>query len=152
VCGGYTFVHDAKNDVSLPAGWFAGGAVGVTDWLSAIADVGGSYKTLDAFGSEVHLSAHAAMFGGRASARIGRLTEFAELLAGVVRGSGSAFGFTNTTTAFALQPGGGVDYPLSARLAARAQLDVRFIRNRPDGNEAGYEYRFAAAIVYRFPR
>jgi len=149
IFGGYAAVHDAVNDISLPAGWFAGGAVRVTDWLSAIADVGGNYKTIDAFGSEVHLSAHAAMFGGRASARIGRLTEFVELLAGVVRGSGSAFGFTSTTTAFTLQPGAGVDYPVSARFAARAQLDVRFIRNQPNGNEAGYEYRFAGAIVYR---
>jgi opacity protein-like surface antigen len=150
--GGYAFVHDPKNDVSLPAGWIAGGAFRLTDWLSAIADASGGYRTDDAFGAPVRLSAHALLVGARASARIGRLVEFGQLLAGVVRGSGSAFGFTDASTAFALQPGAGVDYPLSRRLAARGEIDVRFIRNQPNGNEAGYEYRFAAALVYRLTR
>jgi len=149
IFGGYAFVHDPKNDVSLPAGWIAGGAFRLTDWLSAVADASGGYKTEDAFGERLRLSAHAASLGARASARVGRLTEFGQLLAGVVRGSGSAFGFTETTTAFALQPGAGVDYPISPRLAVRGEIDVRFIRNQPNGNEAGYEYRVAAALVYR---
>jgi hypothetical protein len=149
VFGGYTFAHDALNNVSLPAGWLAGGAVGVNDWLSAVVDVSGGYKTIDLAGADIRLTAHAAMAGARASARVGRLIEFGELLAGVVRGSGAAFGFTNTTNAFALQPGVGVDLPLGARVAARAQLDVRLIRSQPGGNEAGYEYRFSAALVYR---
>jgi hypothetical protein len=149
VFGGYAFVHDAKNDVSLPAGWIAGGALQITGWLSAVADVSGSYNTEEAFGAELRMRAHGVFGGGRASARLGRLTEFAQFLAGVVRGSGTAFGFTDTTNAFALQPGVGVDYPLTDRLAARGQLDVRFIRNQPNGNEAGYEYRFSAAVAYR---
>jgi hypothetical protein len=149
VFGGYTFVHDAKNDVSLPIGWLAGGALQITGWLSAVADVSGGYNTEEAFGGELQMRAHGVFGGGRAAARLGRVTEFAQLLAGVVRGSGTAFGFTDTTNAFAVQPGVGVDYPLGRRLAARGQLDVRFIRNQPNGNEAGYEYRFSAALVYR---
>jgi hypothetical protein len=149
IFAGYAFVHDAKNAVSLPAGWMAGGAWPLADWLSAVGDVSGGYSTEHQFGAELQLRAYGIFGGARASSRLGRVTEFAELLAGVVRGSGAAFGFTETTSAFALQPGVGVDYPLSARLAARGELDVRFIRNGPDGNEAGYEYRVAAAIVYR---
>ena len=149
IFGGYSFVHDPKNDVSLSAGWIAGGALRLSDWLSAVADASGGYSTEDAFGARVRLSAHALLFGARAGARIGRLAEFAQLLAGVVRGSGTAFGFPEATNAFALQPGAGVDYPIARRLAARGQIDVRFIRNKPNGNEAGYEYRFAAALVYR---
>ena len=149
ISGGYTFVHDAKNDISLPAGWIAGGAVAITRWLAAAADVSGSYKSEEAFGAALHFRTHAVVGGARVQARLGRATEFAQLLAGVVRGSGAAFGFTDTTDAFALQPGVGLDYPLSDRLAARGQLDVRFIRNQPEGNEAGYEYRFSAAVVYR---
>src|SRR5712692_1687134 len=103
IFGGYAFAHDAKNDISLPAGWLAGGAIGINEWLSAVVDV---------------------------------------------TGLGAAFGFTETTNAFALQPGGGIDYPLTARFAARGQLDVRFIRNEPNGNEGGNEYRFSAALVY----
>jgi hypothetical protein len=147
--GGYAFVHDAKNDVSLPTGWLAGGALQIAGFLSAVADVSGGYDTEEAFGADLRVRAHGVFGGGRAAARLGRLTEFAQLLAGLVRGSGSAFGFTDTTTAFALQPGVGVDFPLADRLAARGQLDVRFIRNQPNGNEAGYEYRFSAALVYR---
>jgi len=149
ISGGYTFVHDAKNDISLPAGWLAGGAVAITRWLAAAADVSGSYRTEEAFGVALHFRTHAIVGGGRVHARLGRATEFAQLLAGVVRGSGTAFGFTDTTNAFAVQPGAGLDYPLSDRLAARGQLDVRFIRNQPEGNEAGYEYRFSASVVYR---
>jgi hypothetical protein len=149
IFGGYTFVHDAKNDISLPAGWLAGGALPIAPWLSAVADVSGSYRTEEAFGIDVRTRTLAALAGGRASARLGRVTEFAQLLAGLVRGSGSAFGFTDTTNALAVQPGVGIDYPLADRLAARGQLDVRFIRNQPNGNEAGYEYRFSAAVVYR---
>jgi hypothetical protein len=149
IAGGYTFVHDAKNDISLPAGWLAGAAISITPWLAAAVDVSGSYKTEDAFGAELRFRTHAIVGGGRVHAKLGRATEFAQLLAGLVRGSGTAFGFTDTTNAFALQPGVGLDYPLGDRLAARGQLDVRFIRNQPEGNEAGYEYRFSAAIVYR---
>jgi hypothetical protein len=149
VFGGYTFVHDAKNDISLPAGWIAGGALPIAGWLSAVADVSGSYRTEEAFGEALQMRAHGVFGGARASARLGRLTEFAQLLAGIVRGSGTAFGFTETTNAFTTQPGVGVDYPLTDRMSARGQLDVRFIRNQPDGNEAGYEYRFSAAVVYR---
>ena len=149
IFGGYAFVHDPKNDVSLPAGWTVGTALRLSDWLSAVADASGGYRTEDAFGARVRLSAHALLVGARTSAHIGRLDEFAQLLAGVVRGSGTAFGFTETTNAFALQPGAGIDCPIARRLAARGEIDVRFIRNKPNGNEAGYEYRFAAVLVYR---
>jgi hypothetical protein len=149
IFGGYAFAHDPTNYISLPAGWLAGAAIGVNGWLAAVVDVSSGHTTIEAFGSGVRLSADAVMIGGRASARLGRLTEFGQLLAGVVRGSGTAFGFTDTTNAFTLQPGVGLDYPLSDRVAARGQLDVRFIQNQPNGNEAGYEYRFSAALVYR---
>jgi len=149
ISGGYSFVHDAKNDISLPAGWIAGGAFSITPWLAAAADVSGSYKSEEAFGVELRFRTHGILGGARVHARLGRVTEFAQLLAGVVRGNGTAFGFTDTTSAFAVQPGAGLDYPLVGRFAARGQLDVRFIRNQPDGNEAGYEYRFSAAVVYR---
>jgi hypothetical protein len=147
--GGYAFVRDPRNDISLPIGWMAGGGVTLTDWLSAVADVSGNHKTISAFGSDVHISVHTAMAGVRGSVRAGRLTEFAQVVAGVVRGSGTAFGFTSTTNAFGVQPGLGVDYPLTRRLAGRAEFDVRFIHSQPAGNNAAYEYRFLAAIVYR---
>ena len=150
VSGGYSFVHDPNNHISLRAGWMAGGGVALTDWLAAVVDAGGNYKTISGFGSDVHVSVHAVMAGARASARVGKVTEFVQVLVGIVRGRGTAFGFVSTNYAFGWQPGIGVEVPLNQRLASRAELDVRFIHSQPNGNDAGYEYRFVAGIVYRF--
>ena len=152
IFGGYSFAHDAKSETTLPAGWSAGAAFTLNPWFAAVGDVAGHYTTVHTFDADVRLTTHAVMGGGRASARIGRLTEFAQLLAGVVRGSGTVFGSTETNTVFAYQPGVGVDYPLSDRLAGRAQLDVRLVRNRAGGSEAGHEFRFCASLVYRVTR
>ena len=152
VSAGYSFVNEAKDDISLPAGWMAGAGVRLADWLSVVGEVGRNSRTTDVFGSTVRISVITAMAGARASARIGRLTEFAQVLAGVVRGSGTSFGFTETTTVLGLQPGVGVNYPLSQTLSARAQLDARFIRSQPNGNNASYEYRVSAGLVYAIRR
>ena len=79
-------------------------------------------------------------------------TEFGQLLAGVVRASGSAFGSTTTGHSFSVQPGVGVDYPLAKAWAARAQLDLRLITAQRDTFNAGYQYRFVAGLVYRHLR
>jgi hypothetical protein len=147
--GGYAFVHDANNDVDLSAGWIVGGAVGVNSWLSAVCEVGSAHRTVDAFGARIELAARTVMAGARASARIGRLTESAQLAAGVVRSSGTIFGVTDTTDALALQPGVAVDYRFAARMAARVQLDARVITSKGGGNEGGYQLRLAAALAYR---
>jgi hypothetical protein len=98
----------------------------------------------------VRLRQQAFTGGFRASARIGRLTEFAQLLAGTTRGTGTVYGMTTTTRTFALQPGLGVDYPFGGALAARAELDVRFLHSLSAGLEGSYQYRFVGAVVYRF--
>jgi hypothetical protein len=149
VSGGYSIARDPRDDVTLPAGWMAGAAVGLPHALSAVADISGQYKTIALLGSDAKLSVHTVMGGIRASARIGRLTEFGQVLAGVVRTSGSAFGSTTVNRALGVQPGAGVDYRLSRRFAARAELDVRLIRSQPDENNSGYQVRFVAGLVYR---
>ena len=148
VSGGYSLARDPRDEVTLPAGWMAGAAVRLTHSISAVADVSGQYKTIALVGSDARLSVHTVMGGVRASVRIGRLTEFGQVLAGIVRASGSAFGSTNVSRSLGIQPGVGVDYPLARRFTARAELDVRLIRSQPDTNNAGYEYRFAAGLVY----
>src|SRR5256885_16523327 len=50
IFGGYSFVHDPKNDISLPAGGIAGGALRLSDWLSAVADASGGRRTGGAAG------------------------------------------------------------------------------------------------------
>jgi hypothetical protein len=145
VSAGYTFMResDITDTINFPAGWVAGAAVRVNHWLSIAADVDGQYKTIPSFGSDLYLTSHALTAGLRASARLGRFTEFGQVLGGIVQSTGTAFGATDTTTRAAVQPGLGLDYPLSANWAVRGELDVRFI-------STGQEIRAAAGIVRAF--
>jgi hypothetical protein len=149
VSGGYSLARDPRDEVTLSAGWMAGAAFPVTAVFSAVGDASGQYATIALAGTDATLSMHALLGGIRASGRIGVLTEFGQLLAGVVRASGSAFGSTSAANSFAVQPGVGVDYPLGPAWAVRAQFDVRLIRSQPDATNGGSQYRFVAALVYR---
>jgi hypothetical protein len=157
VFGGYSFLRDPGNSIleassgddSYTLGWTAGLARPVWRAVAAVGEVGGHYKTRTTFDTDVTLSFHAVLAGPRVAARIGPLTEFAQVLAGAVHGRGSAFGTTVSVTGLAAQPGGGVDYPLGARLAARLQLDYRWIRGSSDGRPAASQFRAVAALVYR---
>ena len=149
ISGGYAFLSDPQSETEFRAGWAIGAAMTFRGWLSAVADASGSYATVNGFASDTHLSVHAVMGGARASAKIGRVTEFLQALAGPTRAAGSRFGVAESTTAFAVQPGIGLDVPLGRRMAARAELDARYIHSKPDGNEAGHQIRFVAAIVLR---
>jgi hypothetical protein len=156
VFGGYSFLRDPGNaildasagDDNFTLGWTAGLARPVWRAVAAVGEVSGHYKTRTTFDADVTLSFHAFLAGPRVAARIGPLTEFAQVLAGAVHGRGSAFGTTVSVTDLAAQPGGGVDYPLGARLAARLELDYRWIRGS-DGRPSANQFRAVAALVYR---
>jgi hypothetical protein len=160
VYAGYSYLNDPNNSVlqatqgdsSLNAGWMAGAAVPLSSWLSVVADAGGNYKTLATIDSDVRLTVLSFMAGARASASVGRLTEFGQVLAGGVRGSGSEFGVTVSTTGFALQPGAGLDWPLGHHLAARLELDYRAISASGEGRDRAHQVRVVAALVYGVPR
>jgi hypothetical protein len=104
VSGGYSLAHDPRDAVTLPAGWFAGAAIRLTSALSAVADVSGQYATIPLFESDARVTAHGVLGGLRLSARLGRITEFGQVLAGVVRTSGSAFGSTAAGSRSACNP------------------------------------------------
>ena len=152
VSAGYALAHDPRDAVTLPAGWVVGAALPITAAIAGVADVSGQYKTITLFTSDGHLSVHTVMGGVRAAARIGRLTEFAQVMIGVAHTSASAFGSTSTATVLAVQPGAGVDFPIARSWAARAGIDVRLLRSQPDATNGGYQIRFIAALVYRRPR
>lgn len=152
ISGGYAFLNDPKTETEFKAGWMIGAAVSLTDWLSAVAEAGGNYATVAGFASDTHLAIHGVMAGGRASAKLGRLIEFGQIVGGVTRVNGSRFGLTETNTAGVVQPGVGLDFPLRPTLAVRAQLDVRFIGSRAGGNEPGHHVRFVAAVAYQRKR
>src|SRR6266542_3502643 len=99
VSGGYAFLNDPHSQTAFRLGWIAGAALTMTSWLSAVGEVSGNHATVEGFGSDTRLSIHSAMAGARASAHVGRLTEFFQLVAGVARGSGSRFGVTDANRA-----------------------------------------------------
>lgn len=152
ISGGYSLAHDPRDEVTLPGGWMAGTAVGLTSLLSVVADVSGQHRTIALLGDDARLAVLSLTGGVRASASVGRLTEFGQIVAGAVRTSGSAFGSTAIRHSASVQPGIGVDYPLTRRWAARAQIDVRLMRSQPDAQNGGLQYRFVAGLVYRRAR
>ena len=152
ISGAYSFLHDPRDDLNLPVGWTAGTTAPLSQWLSIVGEAGGNHRTVSGYGSDFSLSVFSAMAGPRVSVRIGRFTEFVQVLAGVVRGSASGFGVTTTSTAFGVQTGIGLDYPLTRHVAARAQFDARFVRGRPDGAAPGDQFRTLTGLVYRFRR
>ena len=149
VSGGYVYVNDSDNQIGLPAGWMAGGSFRLTDWLSAVGEGGISARTTTTFGSELRLRVGAVLGGARASASLGPFREFGQVLVGAVLGSGTGFGVTSTDTAFGVQPGAGLDYPITARVAARAEVDGRFIRGRSSGSTPAHEIRLLVGVVLK---
>jgi hypothetical protein len=141
VFGGYAYLRDQNEEISLHAGWAAAGARRITRWLSIVGEAGGHYKTLPLVGGDATLSAHTVLAGGRASIGVGRFVEFVQVAAGPVYTRGSAFGLTSRDTLFAVQAGLGVDAPLATGFAARLQFDVRRLRT-------GRELRAIAGLVW----
>lgn len=128
------------DDVSLTAGWAVSVARGINGWLSVAADVSGARTTIPTLGTDVTLASLTTAVGPRVSARVGPFVEFGEILGGVTRTRGTAFGSTNTDARPVVQIGGGLDYPIGRRAAARAQVDVRV-------TSLGRDYRVAAGLV-----
>jgi hypothetical protein len=151
---GYSYLRDpgssilaaTADDDSFPLGWTAGAARRIWRAVSLAGEVAGHYKRRTTFDEDVSLSYHAFLGGPRAAMTVGRVTEFVQVLAGAVHGRGSAFGTTVTVTDLALQPGGGIDYALNRRFAARLQLDYRWIRGS-DGRNAASQFRAVAGLV-----
>jgi uncharacterized protein YraI len=124
-----------------------GADLALTDWLAAVVDASShSRSTLD-----IELSASAITAGVRVSARIGPITEFAQLLAGVAHSSSTVVGITSSDNNLAIQPGGGLEYPSGRRVAARFEIDYRVIAGGigPPIADPRHQFRFVTALVYR---
>ena len=140
--GGYSAMRDTTDRVTFPAGWDVGALRSLTTWLSVVGEVDGQRKSIPSFASNIVLTSRAFTLGARASARLGRVTEFAQISGGVLRSDGDAFGQTSTSSSYVIQPGLGLDYPLGKRWAARIETDLRWI-------DTGQQLRGVAALVYR---
>ena len=151
VWGGYTTLRIPRDAVTLPQGWAAGVAVPVFRMIGATAEVGSNRRVLRASGADVSLRVIDVMTGLRLTARVGRVTEFAHLMIGVVQGRGAAFGQTEAHTNLAVQPGLGINYPLTTRLHARAAFDARVVGAGEVAQSPGAQFRWLVGVAYRVP-
>lgn len=147
---GYSILRELDADVeqTSPLGWVAAVAGNINDWFAILGEVGGNYKSFNAGGVDVDVKVHTFMAGARvADRRSAKATPFGQVLVGTGRGTGSALGISRSTTAFAIQPGGGVDIAVRPNVAIRLQGDYRALR---DEGETFGEFRFAAGVVFGF--
>jgi len=143
----YSILNDTDLDETFKWGWVGAATVHATDWLAIVGEVGGNYRTFEAFGEELDLSVHSFMGGARFGAPLGNVTPFGQILFGSARASASVVGHSESESAFAFQPGGGVDIAMGRRVALRVQGDYRSISS--DGDTSG-EVRFAVGVAFGF--
>ena len=143
--GAYVYVRDSTVDVTFPAGWNIGVSKGLGSWLSMAAEYGDSRRTIPSVAGDLTLGIRTVVAGGRASARLGRATEFGQLLFGVVHASGNAFGVSEASTNACVQAGAGLDYPLTRKVAFRVELDYRVFFNRT--SDLGRQVRALTCVV-----
>lgn len=144
VSGGYSLVRDGDVEETFH-GWLASATGYVTPWFGITGEVGGNYKGIEVLGADVDLSVHSFMAGPRLTVRSSAgVTPFAQLLVGAARLSGDVLGIGDSSTEFALQPGGGVDIWLSSRAGIRVGADYRRVFVEDDGIN---EFRFHVGVV-----
>ena len=145
VSGSYLFLRDELVDQNMQ-GWLLSVSGIVSSSFAIVGEVGGSYKGLDVLGTNIaNISMHSFLGGPRFMARgTPNMTPFGQVLAGVVRGSFSAFGEGDSGTRFALQPGGGVDLWFMKNIGVRIGGDYRHIFGVDQDDN---QFRFHAGLV-----
>jgi opacity protein-like surface antigen len=174
VFGGYSYANASR--LSTPDrrnmnGWNASLTGNFNQWVGIVGDVSGYYGSSGAFpialgacltsscvftpiAANAHSTVHTFLFGPQVSWRRSGVIPFAHVLLGAGHQSlkittnpplGSPF--HNTSGGFAMALGGGVDIPLTDRLALRFQpdyLQTRFFRGTQDN------FRVSTGLVFRF--
>lgn len=145
--GGYQFLNfslDGENE-SLPVGWYFDVAGNLTPMLGVVFQVGGNYKTFDesvtiggiTATASADLKVHEFLGGVRANFRSGSaVVPFGQFLVGGINGSVKvsasttipgqppiAFDDEDSTTNFAIQAGGGVNFGVTDSIGLRAGAD-----------------------------
>jgi hypothetical protein len=155
--GGYSYLRDPSNSVlqtntetnSFPRGWLVGASAPLwRPWLSGSIEANGHSRTRTTLDGDVTISFFSIVAGPKVAARFGPLTEFGHVLLGLARGHGEAFGSSVTTTALALQPGGGIDVAVSRHFAARLELNYRTMSGSDEGRARAHQFVGGAALVY----
>jgi hypothetical protein len=127
--GGYSFYRDQSDGESFGGGWALSGARQVTPRIDLVGTISASHRGEDILGVNVASSSIHTFAGGPKYAwpARDRFTPFAQVLVGIATVSSSAFGIDTSSTGFALQPGFGVDVPVSKPVSLRLGFDVETI-------------------------
>jgi opacity protein-like surface antigen len=111
-----------------------------------VGEVGGNYKSITVLGTSIDLNVHSFLAGARfASRQNPSYMPFGQFLVGAARASAGVLGVSESNTAFAFQPGAGVDIALTEKVGVRVQGDYRAIR---DEGQTTSEFRFAVGVVF----
>ena len=144
--GGYSYTH--AGEASLH-GWGLSGSFPLIDSLSLVVDLSGHYGSF----AGADLGQLAFMAGARWTWRLGRLCPFAEGLLGGARTSTSidvaGASVSDADTDWGLAFGGGADYRLGERWAARGLVHLRLLRGE---GATDTDPRLAVGFVYRLGR
>jgi opacity protein-like surface antigen len=139
----YSILHDSDVEETFPTGWSLAVNSNLNDKWGLVGEVGGNYKTIDVFGSDMSLKVHSYLGGVRLRSDKAKYVPFAQLLAGMARGSVSFLGEEEDSSDFAIQPGAGVDFRVTDRFGVRVQGDYRIITSEESVNE----FRFSVGGV-----
>jgi hypothetical protein len=125
---GYSFYRDQSDSLSFPAGWMLSGARHATPEIEIVGAISGSHRSDDALGVNVaSTTIYTFSAGPKYARRTGSVTAFGQVLVGLGVVRSSTFGVSDSSAGFALQPGGGVDIPITKTLAFRIGGDVESV-------------------------
>jgi len=175
ISAGYQFLNFSvegggavpEENESMPKGWYFDVAGNLNPMIGIVFQVGGNYKTFEesfsaggaTASTTVDLKVHEFLGGVRLNARTAAtVTPFVQVLAGGINGSVEAtatatipgqppfsFSDSDSGTDFALEIGGGVNFPLSAAVGLRVGADYLRIFEEDAGANL---FRFTVGIVF----
>lgn len=155
IFGGYSYLRlndtGPEGDASANLnGWNASVAINANRWAGFVADFGGYYQTNEEF--EAKLKIHSFLFGPRFTARMDRISPFAQVLFGASRFSANSIETNEEYSAgtdFTVSFGGGVDIAVNDMLSIRpAQFEYVGLKDN-EIDKFSNSFRYSAGIVIR---
>lgn len=158
IAGGYQFMRQFPLGGNFPAGWFVSAGAELSDTLALVGEVAGSQMSETSTHVDVTSDRDVltVLGGARFGMEAGPIRPFGQMLVGLAMSemdvSGTGFEpHSASDQAFAIQPGGGVDIPLTESVAARAMVDYRRIYFGDDTGVGGVnQMRVAVGLVIGF--
>lgn len=151
--GGYAFLGGAGTVEGYGAGWFVDGGWRATRWLTVASEFGRHRRLQDLGFIDAETTVESLAAGVRILHRRPRFAPYAQFLIGAVRVERTAYltfpvdaAAGEATVYGALQVGGGIELPVSARLAVRIGADYRRVLD----TVGLHHHRFVTGAVYAF--